>query len=124
MKKCSLFRPILLAILLTGYCCKQCATHEGTTSNSQNSGGIASTMLMELAESTSILTTFPTGEVVCPETKLDPPLKQNNIFIGLVGCDVDPLLPILEIEDTPIQQENGTNCFPRSTKICPLPGRI
>ena len=116
MKMCSLSRSILLAILLAGYCCKECT--------SQESGSIASARLMELAESTSILTQlFPTGAVVCPETKLDPPLKQNNIFIGLVGCDVDPLLPILEIEDTPIQR-NGTNCFPDNTEICPLPGTV
>lgn len=85
------------------------------------SDGIASSRLINLSRSSSNLTDFTPGAAFCPETKLRPPLKQNSIFIGLVGSNIDPLFAILEEEDTPIN-ENGTNCYSGNIDICPLPG--
>jgi hypothetical protein len=56
------------------------------------------TMCADGQNSRSASSKFPIGAVICPETKLHPPLKQSSILIAVVGCDVDPLLPIFKIE--------------------------
>jgi hypothetical protein len=80
------------------------------------------TMCADGQNSRSASSKFPIGAVICPETKLHPPLKQSSILIAVVGCDVDPLLPILEIEDVPVEDNNGTNCNSEGIEVCQLPG--
>ena len=58
------------------------------------------------------------GDIFCPSTKLSPPMKQKIIFIGLVGCEIDPLLAFRLEED----KSNGTNCSSSLPDSCPVPG--
>lgn len=61
---------------------------------------------------------FGPGAGVCPSSELEPPLKQNTIFIGVVGSDIDPLLSIIKEEDIPTP-----NCRMESYEVCSIPGK-
>lgn len=85
---------------------------------------LVNSTLVKVVNSTSNTTSLKPGTGLCPKTKLQPPLKQNDIFIGVVGSEIDPLLAALSMEDLPAISAKRTDCVSNLPEICPLPGIV
>ena len=81
-------------------------------------------MTLAVVNNSSNVTNIIPGDAICAETTLQPPLKQKRIFIGVVGCNVDPLLVSLQDEDIPVEVLEDSNCHPEvsENETCPFPG--
>ncbi len=64
------------------------------------------------------------GVNICTRSRLNPPLKTNTIYVGVIGTYTDPLLAHSHEQDAGIIA-NRTGCSPKNeTKHCLIPGTV
>lgn len=75
---------------------------------------------LELVNMTLILnkTGFTPGDAICPKSNLTSPFKKKTVYIGIVGCNIAPLVPLLMQEDIQIHAHCGMEDY----GDCSLPG--
>ena len=76
--------------------------------------------LSSLNLTANLTTQIETGENICLPSMLEAPLKSNMVFIGVLGCEFDPLLVALMIEDTSHMKHNCTENV--TVNRPPIPG--